>query len=209
MRPPGRIAPTGGQALSPMTAAASEPEDNNGGISEMDEKDTPPQSAGLGTALRARRNTVDHPDPSALLRGTLQGDARPLSPPGRTVGRITRGLLLGTALAILLAHGAAADLVGYKAIRAVVADKSDRVLIEANPVLDHLARERPEALREILRRLRAPLVSRRHGVKRPAPAPETESGALAENPDLAELYRESPEAALDLLRLIREAAKKK
>ena len=71
----------------------------------------------------------------------------------------------------------------------------------------------PNALHEILDRLRSTAVepSHRRSLERNAPdsGPELQSGVLAENPDLAEFYRESPEAALDLLRLIREAARQK
>ena len=112
-------------------------------------------------------------------------------------------------LAVLLSQAAAADLVGYIQDRAAVAGRSDKALIEANPILERLRREYPDALPAILERLRAPLPSYRRGLERPVPEPKLESGILAENPDLGQLYRESPEAALDLLRLIREAAKKK
>ena len=125
-----------------------------------------------------------------------------------------RRAVLAGVLTAFLSHGVAADLVGHTQTRTAVAGKSDEALIEANPVLERLGWEHPEALREALDRLRTPAgpePPRRRTLARTAREPETgtESALLAENPDLAELYRESPEAALDLLRLIREAAKKK
>lgn len=81
-------------------------------------------------------------------------------------------------------------------------------LIEANPVLERIARERPEALGPILDRLRAPRPGSRVLAQDRAEAPDgAQGGLLAENPALADYYRDSPEAALDLLRLIREATK--
>ena len=121
---------------------------------------------------------------------------------------MTRRAVLGAGLATLITHNAAADLVGRAEVRAAVAGKSDNALIEANPILERLRREHPDALAEILRRLRAPVPTFRRGLEPAAPKPAAESDVLAENPDLAELHRESPEAALDLLRLIRQAAKK-
>ena len=126
-----------------------------------------------------------------------------------------RHSLLVAALAVLLSHGAAADLVGDGPTRAAVAGISDEALIEANPILERLKRRDPELLVEALRRLRAPSQQPSHrrslANETPAPAPAPASGdehaLLAENPHLAALHRESPEAALDLLRLIREAAK--
>ena len=119
---------------------------------------------------------------------------------------------LGLALAALLAHGAAADLVGDTDVRTAVAGKSDEALIAANPVLERLERESPSLLDEVLVRLRAPTPdaprTRTLDQVEPRPATEAETAVLADNPDLSEYYRESPEAALDLLRLIREAANK-
>ena len=112
-----------------------------------------------------------------------------------------RGAVPAGLLAALISQAAPADLVGREA--------GDRALLEANPVLERIARERPEALGPILERLRAPAPSPRHG---PAAAPSeppdrAQDGLLAENPALADYVRSSPEAALDLLRLIREATK--
>ena len=116
------------------------------------------------------------------------------------------------ALAVVLSHGAAADLVGQADARAAVAGKSDEALIGANPVLERLRRESPALLGEVLERLRAPALepsySRSLVQDQPKPATPAETAVLAENPDLSQYHRESPEAALDLLRLIREAAKK-
>ena len=117
-----------------------------------------------------------------------------------------RHAILAAALAALLSPGAAADLIGRANDRATAAGKSDEALLEANPILERLAREHPQALRAILDRLRAPVPKTSRG-RTTVLAPEAESAVLDENPDLAALYRESPEAALDLLRLIREAAK--
>ena len=107
-------------------------------------------------------------------------------------------------LAALVSHAAPADLVGHDALQ--------RALIEANPVLERIARERPEALGEILDRLRAPAPAPRRSPRAQQGAPVQPDGVqgalLAENPALADYYRDSPEAALDLLRLIREATKK-
>ena len=105
-------------------------------------------------------------------------------------------------LAALAAHGAPADLVGR--------DAAERALLEANPILERIARERPDALGEILERLRAPRPAHRRSreAEEPAGPPDAAQDALlAENPALADYYRGSPEAALDLLQLIREAAK--
>ena len=119
---------------------------------------------------------------------------------------------LVAALAVLMSHGAAADLVGHTEIRAAVAGKSDEALIAANPVLERLGRESPALLREVLERLRSPVPEpsyrRSLAQDQPKPATPAETAVLAENPDLSQYHRESPEAALDLLRLIREAAKK-
>lgn len=119
---------------------------------------------------------------------------------------------LAAALAVLMSHGAAADLIGHAEIRAAVAGKSDEALIAANPVLERLGRESPALLGEVLERLRSPVPEpsyRRSLVQdQPKPATPAETAVLAENPDLSQYHRESPEAALDLLRLIREAAKK-
>ena len=114
------------------------------------------------------------------------------------------------ALAALLAHGAAADLVGGTDVRIAIAGKSDEALVAANPVLERLERESPDLLDEVLVRLRAPDAPRTRTLDQvePRPATETETAVLADNPDLSDYYRESPEAALDLLRLIREAANK-
>ena len=115
-------------------------------------------------------------------------------------------------LAVLVFHAAHADLVGRSETSAIVADAAERALIEANPILERIARERPEALREILDRLRAPEPPQRRSAERldgaedPNGAP---GGILAKNPDIADYYRKSPEAALDLLRLIREATKER
>ena len=126
-------------------------------------------------------------------------------------GRARRAAF-AAALAVLLSHGAAADLVGAPETRPAIAGKSDEALIEANPVLERLGRKSPALLREVLERLRtpAPEPSYRRSLEQaqPKPATQTETAVLADNPDLSALYRESPEAALDLLRLIREAAKK-
>ena len=118
----------------------------------------------------------------------------------RRRGRATKAGLL----AALVSHAAPADLVGRDA-------PEQALLIEANPVLERIARERPEALGPILDRLRAPRPSLRRN-RSPAPgraeAPDGALGSLlAKNPALADYYRDSPEAALDLLRLIREATK--
>ena len=110
---------------------------------------------------------------------------------------------------LLLPQAAAADLVGHVEERAAVAGRADAALIEANPLLLQLRREHPQALPDVLERLRAPAVSHGRSLEQPKPPPEGVSGVLAANPDLETLYRESPEAALDLIRLIREAAKKK
>ena len=113
--------------------------------------------------------------------------------------RVPAGLL-----AALISQAAPADLVGREA--------GDRALLEANPVLERIACERPEALGPILERLRAPAPpsSSRHGpaAAQPSEPPDrAQDGLLAENPALADYVRSSPEAALDLLRLIREATK--
>ena len=110
---------------------------------------------------------------------------------------------------LLLPQAAAADLVGHVEERAAVAGRPDTALIEANPLLRQLRREYPQALPDVLERLRAPAASYGRSLKQAKPPPEGVSGVLAANPDLETLYRESPEAALDLIRLIREAAKKK
>ena len=60
------------------------------------------------------------------------------------------------AIAVLLSHGAAADLVGHVEVRAAVSGKSDEELVGANPVLERLGRESPALLAEVLERLRAP-----------------------------------------------------
>ena len=107
-------------------------------------------------------------------------------------------------LAVLVSHAAPADLIGH--------DTPQRALIKANPILERIARERPEALGEILDRLRAPEPALRRSLRASgrAEAPDDAQGdILAENPALADYYRDSPEAALDLLRLIREATKEK
>ena len=117
---------------------------------------------------------------------------------------------LAATLAVLLSPGAAADLIGHTHLPTSIAGKSDEALIEANPILERLGREHPQALRSILQRLRgpAPEPSRRRAAV-PGTVLETEANQAVfdENPDLDALYRESPEAALDLLRLIREAAR--
>lgn len=73
-----------------------------------------------------------------------------------------------------------------------MAGKSDAELIEANPVLERLGHERPEALDEILVRLRAPVPEHTYRRDLGQLEAETERADLVENPDLAELYRESP-----------------
>ena len=121
---------------------------------------------------------------------------------------VSVGLL---AVAGLVSHAAHADPVGRSEGSVIVADTAERALIEANPILERIARERPEALREILGRLRAPEPPEpphRRGSERQDDA-EDPNGILAENPDIADYYRKSPEAALDLLRLIREATKER
>ena len=129
----------------------------------------------------------------------------------RMAPRILR-TTFAAALAVLVSHGAAADLVGRTDVRTAIAGKSDEALIAANPVLQRLERESPELLGEVLERLRATPVEPSHRRSlvqaRPKPATPAETAVLAANPDLSQYYRESPEAALDLLRLIREAAKK-
>ena len=119
---------------------------------------------------------------------------------------------LVAALAVMLSHGAAADLVGHAEVRAAVTGKSDEALIGANPILKRLGQESPALLGEVLERLRSPVpepsYSRSLVQDQPKPATPAETAVLAENPDLSQYHRESPEAALDLLRLIREAAKK-
>ena len=134
------------------------------------------------------------------------------------MSRRGRGIVSAGLLAVLASHAASADLIGRSETRATVADTTDHALIEANPILERIARERPEALREILDRLRAPEPPHRRSLEAPgdtedpdgAEAPDGAGhGILDENPDLADYYRESPEAALDLLRLIREATKER
>ena len=111
-----------------------------------------------------------------------------------------RGAVPAGLLAALVSHAAPGDLVGR--------DAPQRALIEANPVLERIARERPEALGPILDRLRAPRPGSRARAQDRAEAPDgAQGGLLAENPALADYYRDSPEAALDLLHLIREATK--
>ena len=120
-----------------------------------------------------------------------------------------RALFAGVFVA-LLSQGAGADLVGHMQTRAAVAGKSDEALVQANPILERFGSEHPEALDEILARLRAPVPESsglRTFTQTTASANETDAIIFAQNPDLSQLYRESPEAALDLLRLIREAAK--
>lgn len=117
--------------------------------------------------------------------------------------------MLAVALGGLISPRAAADLVGSVETPGALAGKSEDALISANPLLERLARENPQLLREVLGRLQSPALSFRRSLALGASkqATETESAIIAENPDLAVFYRESPEAALDLLRLIREAAK--
>ena len=115
-----------------------------------------------------------------------------------------RGSVPAALIAALASHAAPADLVGIEA--------PERALLEANPILERIARERPEALGEILDRLRAPERPHRRGLETLDDTGDpdgAEDGILEENPDLADYYRESPEAALDLLRLIREATKER
>ena len=128
------------------------------------------------------------------------------------MSRRWRGIVSAGLLAVFASHAASADLIGRTETRTMVADTTERALIEANPILERIARERPEALREILDRLRAPEPSHRRSLETPYDAEDqdgAEHGILDENPDLADYYRESPEAALDLLRLIREATKER
>ena len=128
------------------------------------------------------------------------------------MSRRGRGTVSAGLLAVFASHAASADLIGRSETRTTVADTTDHALIEANPILERIVRERPEALREILDRLRAPESAHRRSLEAPGDteAPDGAGhGILDENPDLAEYYRESPEAALDLLRLIREATKER
>ena len=123
-----------------------------------------------------------------------------------------RGIVAAGLLSVFASHAASADLIGRSETRTTVADTTERALIEANPILERIARERPEALREILDRLRVPPPAHRRSLEAPGDTEASngaEHGILAENPDLADYYRESPEAALDLLRLIREATKER
>ena len=132
-------------------------------------------------------------------------------PRGGSGGR-NRWIVPAGLLVVLVSHAAPADLVGRSETRALDAGVTERALIEANPILERIARERPEALREILDRLRAPAPSYRRSLEALDDAEDpggSQSGIFAENPDLADYYRESPEAALDLLRLIREATKER
>ena len=118
----------------------------------------------------------------------------------RTRWRLPAGLL-----AALAAHGAPADLVGR--------DAAERALLEANPVLERIARERPNMLDDILDRLRTPVPSPRRSSEEAEPAEPPNNAPMdelfGENPALFDYYRSSPEAALDLLQLIREAAKER
>lgn len=128
------------------------------------------------------------------------------------MSRRWRGIVSAGLLAVFASHAASADLIGRTETRTTVADTTERALIEANPILERIARERPEALREILDRLRAPEPSHRRSLEAPGDAEDPDSAEhdiLDENPVLADYYRESPEAALDLLRLIREATKER
>ena len=128
------------------------------------------------------------------------------------MSRRWRGIVSAGLLAVFASHAAFADLIGRSETRTTVADTTERALIEANPILERIARERPEALREILDRLRAPEPSHRRSLEAPGDAEDPDSAEhdiLDENPVLADYYRESPEAALDLLRLIREATKER
>ena len=143
-----------------------------------------------------------------LRRGS--GDRRQEPFPRRGLG--SRWLVSAGLLALLVFHAAHADLVGRSETSAIVADAAERALIEANPILERIARERPEALREILDRLRAPEPPQRRSAERLDDAEDPNGapgGILAKNPDIADYYRKSPEAALDLLRLIREATKER
>ena len=120
-----------------------------------------------------------------------------------------RGIVSAGLLAVLASHAAPADLGGRSETHTTVADAMEQALIEANPILERIARERPEALGEILDRLRAPESSHRRSLEALDDTGDPEGaehdGILAENPALADYHRDSPEAALDLLRLIREA----
>ncbi len=130
--------------------------------------------------------------------------------PGPLRAAATAVLLAGL-LPALLPAGAAAEPVGRQEERAAVAGRSDAALIAANPVLRRLQRDRPDLLRRVLKRLRAPVAAEARKLETPdpdPPPPKDRDGLLAENPDLGQLHRESPEAALDLIRLIREATKK-
>ena len=127
-----------------------------------------------------------------------------------TTNRRRRAVIVG-AFAVLLSHGAAADLVSRVGTGAAEGLESDDAIIEANPVLQRLRRENPELLGKVLERLRAAVPAKSRGRALggnvSGPATEADREILDENPAFADLYRESAEAALDLLRLIREAAK--
>ena len=125
-----------------------------------------------------------------------------------TPGKPGRRILFAAAMAALLSHSVEADLVAHVTWRAAVADKSDQMLIAANPILERLARVNPAALEEILALLRAPIPqsSQERSFKEGGEQSQEDPGSVfVENPDLAEYFRDSPEASLDLLRLIREA----
>ena len=182
-------------------------------------------AVGAGPGLQAAKTApsrAHEPFPCARQGGSSRGRLLRRGSGGRRQGPFPRrGRGLGSrwivsvgllAVTGLVSHAAHADLVGRSEGSVIVADTAERALIEANPILERIARERPEALRGILDRLRAPEPPHRRGSERqddaedPSGAP---NGILAENPDIADYYRKSPEAALDLLRLIREATKER
>ena len=161
-------------------------------------------------ALAAARLPRGDPATGSTLSGSTGSDRLARSAPrSRTDPSIGRRAFLSAGFGVLVSRSAAADLIGYEKSRTDVAGKPDEALIDANPILQRLRNEHPEALREVLERLRRPIAPARRAVEPPVPEAETAQSVLAENPDIAQLYRESPEAALDLIRLIREAAKPK
>ena len=211
MRQPWRILRMLCLAASRARARGSERESDPRRVPRTRGTDGPPRdSIGSAASFSLRRMGTDHISTGSIrtvekTQGGLHGHRSLMS----RLGEWSWRAVCAAMLAVLLSQTATADLVGYIEDRAAVAGRSDKALIEANPILERLRREHPDALPAIIERLRAPLPSYRRGLERPVPEPKLESGVLAENPDLGQLYRESPEAALDLLRLIREAAKKK
>ena len=87
-------------------------------------------------------------------------------------------------LAAFVSQAAPGDLIGR--------DATQRALLEANPVLDRIARERLEALGPILDRLRAPRPGEPRAPERGEAPDGAQGGLLAENPALADCYRDSP-----------------